>query len=1356
MARRALTSLPNAAIIGAMARTAPVPNIPAIPGMNPGVFIMGGGGGGGGKGGPGGKGKGGSHGGDGNNGGDNAQGGGKGTGDCGQGNLGGCTNCHRKTSAGDPVDVATGEMFTLPNIDLDLPGVFRLVFKRQYSSGQRERDVGMGPGWGHSFAWALEETRRFVLVRSCFGAEVRFERPDELNPTILGDGGWILHREKRGYYLDTKDGFTHVFLPGKDGVYRLRRIQHLNGNAISLHYDRRGRIVAAFDASRRYIRFRNDDRGHITTIEVPNPEGRTTIVFARYAYDERGDLVRYTDADGLSIHYVYDDDHRIVRYSYDSGLTFHFVYDAAGRCTETWGDYGGAPDPALAKRGLPTQLRDGRTKIQGIFHVKLEFGEHGYSERYDSVRFQRFFANDDGDITKAVGAGVTSRDIGHDGAERSHTDPLGNTSLFEYNWRGSLIRETDPLGRTFIVERDPNDLVIRNIDFAGGMRECVRDDRGNPVQITDPNGAVTTYTYDDRSLMTARIDPDGGEWRYACDAHGNLVEVKTPTGAVWRWTYDYWGRPTSRTDPKGGVDYYQYSQAGRLLSVTRLGGRRLAFTYDAMGNLSSRTDEHGTTQYLWGGFRWPCGVRLPNGDEVRSYYNHEGWVVECHNERGEVETYERDTSGNLIRTVAFDGSEWRMGYDPMGRLVWQENSALERFEVTRDAAGRETQITFSDDTEVRVEHDPLDRITLVEGPGYRVEFTYDGVGNVIKETQDVRGVRQSVTLQRDAAGVLVGMRTSFGREEHIERSPFRSERIFRLDPRTVVSEKRDQIGLVETLRLPEGALLQNQYDAQHRLTRRTVMRAGAQPARPGEPAWVGLDPRGATVDKVFQFAPESDNLLVRWDSGVGATRYTYDQRDRLLERLPERGAPERFTHDATGNLREVRIAGSTETGRVYAPGDRLVEKDGERLVWDAVGRLVERSDIRDPSRRWRYEWNVQGQLAAVDRPDGVRVEFLYDFFHRRLEKRVLLREPGGPPRLATVTRFLWHGAQMIHEHTTSYLPDGSRRSAGRSYVYVAGRMVPWAHRDHAEGDEAPVSGAWWFYVGDVLGTPEELVDARGEVGCRLDRTAYGVTEVKPGGRTYTPFRFEGQYADPETGLVYNLHRYYDPTLGRYISPDPLGTAAGPNRYVYCPNPIGFVDPEGLHELNLQLTTSSREVYSPGPTAGHRDGQGGGFSSGYTSAPGVLKKIPETDWAAAPTVDTSLRTQAQSHTERQAIEWANHHFSDEELRGGHMEMNGQYPPCPMCSNQMRKFAKEKGCKVTYGWPPNNKVTYNPSRPNDSPKHVSGDAARRVATDYAPNTRPKGQTPTKRYMAEMEDLRKNGDPNAIPEEFVDDEA
>ncbi|MCK7431184.1 RHS repeat-associated core domain-containing protein [Enterobacter chengduensis] len=60
-----------------------------------------------------------------------------------------------------------------------------------------------------------------------------------------------------------------------------------------------------------------------------------------------------------------------------------------------------------------------------------------------------------------------------------------------------------------------------------------------------------------------------------------------------------------------------------------------------------------------------------------------------------------------------------------------------------------------------------------------------------------------------------------------------------------------------------------------------------------------------------------------------------------------------------------------------------------------------------------------------------------------------------------------------------------------------------------------------------------------------------------------PLRFQGQYHDAESGLYYNRHRYYDPGVGRYLSPDPVGLAGGINLYSYVPNPLGWIDPLGL-------------------------------------------------------------------------------------------------------------------------------------------------------------------------------------------------
>ena len=65
-----------------------------------------------------------------------------------------------------------------------------------------------------------------------------------------------------------------------------------------------------------------------------------------------------------------------------------------------------------------------------------------------------------------------------------------------------------------------------------------------------------------------------------------------------------------------------------------------------------------------------------------------------------------------------------------------------------------------------------------------------------------------------------------------------------------------------------------------------------------------------------------------------------------------------------------------------------------------------------------------------------------------------------------------------------------------------------------------------------------------------------------------PFRYRGYYYDEETNLYYLLTRYYDPTIGQFISPDGFDylnpeTVGGINLFTYCGfDPVNNVDPTG--------------------------------------------------------------------------------------------------------------------------------------------------------------------------------------------------
>lgn len=99
---------------------------------------------------------------------------------------------------------------------------------------------------------------------------------------------------------------------------------------------------------------------------------------------------------------------------------------------------------------------------------------------------------------------------------------------------------------------------------------------------------------------------------------------------------------------------------------------------------------------------------------------------------------------------------------------------------------------------------------------------------------------------------------------------------------------------------------------------------------------------------------------------------------------------------------------------------------------------------------------------------------------------------------------------------------------------------------------------------DQIGTIQKLTDASGTmVWDRIARPFGETVSINTGSGVVQNLRFSGQYAD-ETGLSYNYFRDYDPSLGRYGKPDPIGLAGGMNAYSYVDgNPVARTDSRGL-------------------------------------------------------------------------------------------------------------------------------------------------------------------------------------------------
>ena len=196
---------------------------------------------------------------------------------------------------------------------------------------------------------------------------------------------------------------------------------------------------------------------------------------------------------------------------------------------------------------------------------------------------------------------------------------------------------------------------------------------------------------------------------------------------------------------------------------------------------------------------------------------------------------------------------------------------------------------------------------------------------------------------------------------------------------------------------------------------------------------------------------------------------------------------------------------------------------------------------------------------TVEKGNGqTRWHYRYDpRFGRRVSKtrrQMLGGQPAGKP---VTTRFVWEGFRLLQE---------LHGDVPLTYVYSdQDSYDPLARIDGVDAPEI-----FWFHC-QPNGTPERMTDVEGQVRWEGVNSAWGKllreSETQLSGYSQN-LRMQGQYLDRETGLHYNLFRYYDPDCGRFTQQDPIGLAGGINLDQYAPNALGWVDPRGCRLVSL--------------------------------------------------------------------------------------------------------------------------------------------------------------------------------------------
>jgi len=1231
-------------------RTAPFPNIPAIPGMNPGIWIMAAGGGiGGARGGDGDAGEG-TQGAGGEGGGDDAGGDGRCAGSGGMG----CPVHSQSPSAGDPVELSTGRVFSNPVIDLKLGGPLPFVWERSYSSASWALDLGLGHGWSHSFAWYLHLGRRAAAVMSARGEVVGFPLPPKDGSTVESAEGWQLFRDEDGFILDATDGVLRRFRPTSEpNDFRLVEVFDRNRNVIRLEYD--GHLLTrATDCVGRHVAIRRDATGRISSLEVYNAvsQGRW-VAFVHYHYDQNGDLVHAVDADGYGARFRYDA-HRMTEFEGAEGLVFHYRYDPRGRCIETWGDYPGRADESLAD-GVPETLADGVTPARGVHHVRLTYGPDGYVEVVDSRQVQRLVsAPGHGKAEKTVsGGGVTTRSFNEFGSLREMTDPLGGTTTYERDARGRVLSETDPLGRTTRFSRDERGLVIEETLPDGTSYAYEYDERGNVISIVDPRGGRTECARDARGLATEVVQPSGASTRYQYDTMGNISARVEPNGATTTIEYDFFGRPTALRGPLGATVHAMYSTAGRCIGLRDADGATTQYVRDGEGRVVTLVDAMGRSiRYRYAGYDRLVAIEHPDGAATRYTYDREGRMVEVWNERSERYRAGVGLTGLLREEAFFDGRALRYRRDAMGRVIEIRTDSGEVTKLEYDAAGQLVGKTLPDGTVHAFEWDACGRPIAMRSPVGEFLLERDATGNIVREVQIVDGRTFEVRHEVDRGGRRTELAGSFGFLAKIERDAAGQPVRISTEDGGEISYQRDAAGEEIARIFAGGGRLELEFDVVGNLSQLRTRSA-----------------KGATVERRFAYNAMSELVSV-WDTlKKSSIEYGYDARHRLTSHAVDGKTRDHFDYDGAGN---VFLRGKQTR---YGAGNRLEMRDTDTYAYDALGRLVEkRRSVPTGVERTLYHWSADGRLERVETPDGGVTSFAYDPLGRRVLKRVERAVDGGLEQ--ALTRFVWDGDRLVHEICRRSKAGGDPVVEERTYGFSEKALVPWGMRVRRQGGGADEEGAWSYYVLDQAGMPVALVDEAGEVLCEYERSTWGELVPRPGARVDSPIRAQGQYADPEIGLHYNRNRYYDPEAGRYISPDPLGIVPDLNEYRYGDNPITDVDPFGLAPHSATATHSNRPLQNS-QTGGYE------FLSGWSG-----RKYDNYDQyiqdirAEGATFGTCYRECHSEFKIMRELAGGDGSVVNPRLRNSTTRIHGQSRSCPNCAAALEDFAQRNQMRIEY--------------------------------------------------------------------------
>lgn len=765
---------------------------------------------------------------------------------------------------------------------------------------------------------------------------------------------------------------------------------------------------------------------------------------------------------------------------------------------------------------------------------------------------------------------------------------------------------TNALGNTTALEFDAHSIQpVRVTDALGNKTEAVLDYRANKVSaLTDASGVAVTNRYDPLGRLLYSIEPGASEalptiqYEYpdnadtppllpACLLTRQRLENGKAETLVSKTFISGSGQTIEERTVAGGVETVESSRQYSARSLikkqflpfvsggpaytdpTALGIPHRQFRYDAIGRLVEARNPDGTLQkqYFEPGIAYMYDEEDTNSEAgahhtstpTRHTFDPAGRIMEAAlNDAGNwtATFYEHDIKGNLVSVTDSDGGVSAFRYDLLGRRLMTSSPVSGLSVFVFDAGGNQVEKIDAAGRKVQFEFDKLDRLyhtTLPETGVRTAQYVYDDAGAAPppEGNENSKGKIVRITYQ---GGSEVLAYDGLGRVRRRGLYPDGlAGQKFEFDYTYRATGQIDSVTYPKPSAASGRLVVRYSYDARGRLSaipgfvKKISYNAAGLRERieyaNGVTTTYGYDALTLKLT-LLRTVDNADTVLQQFD-------YRHDKVGNLLEvQSPDPKLAASYMYDNLYRLTEARTVSGQEWTYQYDGGGNLTHKsDVGAYVYDTAGRLTAAGPHtfaytttgQTRSGPWgEASYDAIGRLASVAR--GTE-EMTCTYNHAG--NRVRMQITGGAEE---IDQWTLDDLLTIENGTAiGYIMDGSVRVA----------------------QLALEAGAASFLHGDHLGSTTLVTGMDGSVLQRVYYDPFGavLSNAVEDDEEGTRYLYTGALYDDWSELLYCQARYYDPRIGRFLTPDTmipeLFNPLAWNRYCYVQNnPLRYTDPSG--------------------------------------------------------------------------------------------------------------------------------------------------------------------------------------------------